>query len=227
MLKKLTRVAVAMAVVTAMALPAAAQNPTTLTLKDYGSNAFGGYLLSPYKGYLGNTNPGSSGWLDFFCVDFNNYAPNLGATTTYYTSALTGGDLSTTRYNDATYYKKVGWLVQKYFTNSANWSGIQTAIWALSKQKGYGTYSGVPWDNSSMGTNYWINQANANYASGSYDNLVILSSAGSAGVAYGGKQEYMMVTPEPETYALLAGGLLLLFVAYRRRQNNMAGALGV
>ena len=184
-----------------------------------GAEAFG-YYVGPYYGMLEQ----QSVVLD--CVDFANdvyfgqqWAVNLS-------SIDTQADLASTRYgnlaNALQLYQEAAWLTEQYALNPASAYGdIQATIWQLFDQ-----YAPAP------STTYWFNQAQANYASGNYNNFFVVTNAGPVNQT-GQVQEFLTVlnpsmsiypqsltepvnssgtvaTPEPGLMAALGLGLICL-----------------
>jgi len=154
--------------------------------------AMGGVYVGPYN----FTGTGSQS-LQLVCDDFaDDVSPGESWTATTSTFPLTSSVLFDTQFSDyQTRYKEVGWLVQQMFslpTNSPNYSqtigDIQWAIWDIFDVTPNGPISdghNNPWGTLSAqdqcnidgygctNSNNWLAQAQANYASGNYSNLVI------------------------------------------------------
>jgi|GEM_PF-1474438 len=221
---KLRQLAVAAAFAVAAASPLAAQTTETLIRTGNGSGLTvgtnrGTVYASPYQGRFAGDPTNAS--LDLFCIDFMNNASPLNAG---YTVALTslgaGADLSATKFGNLTgalsKYQQAAWLISHHSTaTSTEWKSIQVAIWKIFSPTAYATNSGIE-----AAANSWLAQAQQNYVNGQYGNFVVLTGQGTAGQY----QEFIVVrpevVPEPETYALLATGLLALFVAWRRRRRE-------
>jgi len=170
------------------------------------------------------------------CVDFANevsfgqqWAVNLSPIETQ-------ADLADTRYgamaNGLRLYQEAAWLTEQYALNPASAYGdIQATIWQLFDQ-----YAPAP------ATSYWLNLAEANYASGNYTNFFVVTNVGPVNPT-GQVQEFLTVlnpsmsiypasdpsdsdgaiaTPEPGLMGALGLGFISVGVLIRwwhRRQN--------
>jgi hypothetical protein len=117
--------------------------------------------------------------------------------------------------------KKAAWLTTKFWeTDVSEWKGIHYAIWSLS--------SGVSiagTDAYLVSAQGWVAAANANYmAYGNYSDwsLLTTTSAMYGDTPLSRSTQSMLVqsttvTPEPETYLLMATGLIFLAFFGRRR----------
>jgi hypothetical protein len=224
------------------AAPAEAQTRTNeMRLVNYGNagtintTRYGTVRASPYQGYFvgGPTTP----LIDFFCIDFEHYAPALGYDYNVRITELGLGNISQTRHGmeagALAKYQQVAWLIaQRTTVNADAWRAIQLAIW----QTFSGTCEQTTLANRACARNgdaylnalaaSWRTQAGLNYQNMSYSGYKIATGYG----ADGSRQEYMYVTPEPETYALLGMGLLTLLVTWyrrRRREDEPAFATGL
>lgn len=206
-----------------LAVPSTASAQDTETLIRTG-NGYGVTLgtnrgtvyASPYQGRFAGDPTNAN--IDMFCIDFmHNASPrNVG-----YTVALTSigsGDLSSTRFgglpNGLAKYQQAAWLISHYSTATDNeWRAIQMAIWKVFTPTAYATNGAI--EAAAQG---WLSTAQTAYDDGgsTYSSFVVLTGQGQ-GAEY---QEFIMVTPEPETYALMATGLLFLFLAWRRRRQH-------
>ena len=205
-------------------------NAGTINTTEYGT-----VRASPYQGYFAGdpTQP----LIDFFCIDFEHYAPPLNQNYNVRLTALGTSDISMTRHGSESgalnRYRQIAWLIgQRSSVDATNWRAIQLAVWQ--------TFSGTCTNTSrpvyacaQNGDAYlnsmaagWRTQASQNYQNYDYGRFKIATGYG----ADGSRQEYMYVTPEPETYALMGMGLLtVLFSWYRRRRrgNEPAFARGL
>lgn len=195
-----------------------------------GAQAFG-YYVGPYYGKLEQ----QSVVLD--CVDFANdvsfgqqWAVNLSHIDTQ-------SDLGNTRFgtrsNALQLYQEAAWLTEQYALNlSPNFADIQATIWQLFDQ-----YAPTP------STGYWLSQAQANYASGSYTNFFVVTNVGPVR-QIGQVQEFLTVldpsmqvypqlsasntganttvaTPEPALMGVVGVGLICLAAFIGRWRTNM------
>jgi hypothetical protein len=220
------------------ALPtqAEAQQTRQLRLVDWGNSGtintteYGTVRASPYRGYFAGdpTTP----LIDFFCIDFEHYAPPLGYNYNVQITRLGAGDISLTRHGAEagalTKYQQIAWLISHQNSVSADdWRAIQLAVWQTFSGTCTQTYrpayacarNGDAFLNTLAAS--WRTQAATNAGSMNYGRFRIATGYG----ADGHRQEYMYVTPEPETYALMGTGLLFLLVAWRRRRRDEEPAL--
>jgi hypothetical protein len=110
--------------------------------------------------------------------------------------------------------------------STAQWGGIQSAIWQLLNP-------GSPNGGTNVSTNtseaYWMAQANTWHSSGGAQNFdfsrwTIVTDVGAAGrVQGGGTQEFLTtgITPEPETWVLMGTGLFLV-VGFALKRGRLA-----
>lgn len=218
------------AALTLVASSASAQAPVlgNVTFKgDQSSNGvIGGYLAGPYLADLEGFNlqfglTGTSILTNtiVWCIDLPNPAnPNIDS---YYSTAFSSntggivgdGDFSKTRTNDPELYKKAAWLIEQYdptkdFQSGAvyNAVNIQGTLWTM-----FGaSISG-----------FEVLTIDADYASKITRDWYVLSDDNVQGEV--SSQEYLTsvprsTVPEPSTYVLLGGGLLLLGLTNRRRR---------
>jgi hypothetical protein len=185
-----------------------------------------GYYVGPFYGTIMSdpTRPR----IDLYCVDVLNQVSWGQQWTANFTSLL-GGNLNNTRHGAAAKdkYIKAAWLADKYKSagvQTAQWGGIQTAIWNLLNP-------GNPNGGTSVSTNsteaYWLNQVNnwysnplnvQNFKTGRWTIVTQTTAAGL--VQGGGTQEFLTtgITPEPETWVLMGTGLMLIVgFAVKRR----------
>ena len=191
-----------------------------------GAEGFG-YYVGPYYGELG---PQS---VPLYCVDFANdvhfgqqWAVNLSHIDTQ-------ADLADTRYgslfNAVQLYQEAAWLTEQYALNPVSAYGdIQATIWQL-----FDTYAPAP------SSNYWLTQAQANYAGGDYSNFVVVTNVGPVNPT-GQVQEFltelnpsmsiypaevtnyndMLSTPEPGLMGALGLGLICAAAAWTRFRKS-------
>lgn len=186
---------------------------------------YGTVMASPYQGYF--VGDPTTPLIDFFCIDFEHYAPPLGTTWRANVTNLGTGDISLTRHagetGALTRYRQIAWLLgQRPTVDAANWRAIQLAVWqtfsGTCQQTSRPSYAcarnGDAYLNSMAAS--WRTQAGANYLSADFSHYRIVTGYGSDA----GRQEFMYVTPEPETYVLMGSGLLALFFVWRRRRRR-------
>lgn len=177
-----------------------------------------GYYVGPFTGTVLSDPTRPS--LNLFCVDVLNHI-NFGQQWTGVFTRLSGSDFSATRHGNAavTQYQKAAYLASMYRApgiKTAQWGGIQTAIWNL-LNPGLPNGGTNPSINSSEA--YWLNQADSWYNSGGanhfdFSRWSIVTDVNAAGRISGvGTQEFLtdtVATPEPETWILFGTGALVI-----------------
>jgi len=188
--------------------------------------------VGPYEGMLVSdpTQPA----LTLYCVDYA-HGVSTGDTWHVNTTGLQSGlDLSNTRLGgeepvaSLVRYRRAAYLASLFSANAGDRSaisGIHAAIWST-MTPGFPGLSGV--NNPGRANRVaqpWLAMVDEAESEGfvgmNWAEWRILSDVEADGHV-GGKQEYLTrvtATPEPETWLMLATGLLLLGVFYRRRQN--------
>ena len=214
----------------------AAAQTGTIRLTNYGNSGtintteYGTVLASPYQGYFAGdpTNP----LIDFFCIDFEHYAPPLNHNYNVRLTNLGSGNVGLTRHGAETgaltRYRQIAWLVaQRHTVDATQWKAIQLAVWqtfsgscANTSRPAYACarYGDVGLNALASG---WRQNAIAGAAAMNAADFGHFRIATGYGVD-GARQEFMYVTPEPETYALMGMGLITLFFAWRRRRKRDA-----
>jgi PEP-CTERM putative exosortase interaction domain len=191
------------------AAPLHAQTPITLV---GGSpvSAFG-YEVGPYTGILGTGSSAQS--LFIYCVDFTHTVVPGQQWEVNLTNLGTGAGIGTnTRSGDLQAYRQAAWLTTQYALHPDATADIQATIWNL-----FGSIAGVV-----PSSDYWFQQAQANYASLDYGSFLVATDVNMA--QENSAQEFIVVTPEPSTVALLATGLLCVVgvaTRSRRRQRSL------
>lgn len=187
-----------------------------------------GYYVGPFWGTV--TSDPTKPTIDLFCVDVLN-SISWGQNWTANLTNLASGSLSLTRHGNAKLgaYQRAAYLAS-LFTSSgvstAQWGGIQSAIWQLLNP-------GSPNGGTNVSTNtseaYWMAQANTWHSNGGAQNFdfsrwTIVTDVGAAGRAQGGgTQEFLTtgITPEPETWVLMGTGLFLV-VGFALKRGRLA-----
>jgi hypothetical protein len=194
-----------------------------------------GYQVGPYVGRVGWNMP-TAPTFSLYCVDYANSIAS-GNQINAFVSNIGGGDVSGTRLGiqgpvSSTYgtalerYQKAAWLAAKYFDVGmpGTWPAIQAAIWTIMTPDfvlynptntaflatvegllGQVTVSG--WTPAGVDLNRWS----------------VLTPYDEYGRPILAKQEMLVqsVVPEPQTYILMATGLIFMVFFGRRRMKEM------
>lgn len=228
--KRWSVLALAIVAATAVEVSQAAAQTATIRLSDFNNygvintTEYGPVYSSPYQGrFAGDP---TSPLIDFYCIDFEHHAPALGSAYDVHVTNLGLGDLSGTRHGtgELAKYQQIAWLISRQpSVETTEWHAIQLAIWQ--------TFSGsCPSGACARNEDVALNAAAAEWRQLALTGAASMTPeqfrAYEIVTGYGADQnhqEFMYVTPEPETYALLAIGLLTLFVAWRRRRRSDDG----
>jgi len=188
-----------------------------------GAEGFG-YYVGPFYGRLEQQS------VVLYCVDFQNdvyfgqqWAANLSHVNMQ-------SDLVNTRFGSAPdalqLYQQAAWLTRQYVSNSAATADIQATIWRL-----FDIYAPAP------SSHYWLDLAQANYASTDYRDFFVVTNVGPVNPA-GQVQEFLTVldpsmpiwnqlsqdgayqsatigTPEPRLPGAVGGALIAMAVLLR------------
>ncbi len=186
-----------------------------------------GYYVGPFWGTI--TSDPTQPKIDLFCVDVLN-SITWGQTWNANFSSL-GGDLSLTRHGNAkrTSYEQAAYLASMYKAPgvaTAQWGGIQAAIWNLLNP---GAPNGGTNVNSNGSEAYWLAQASAWHGSAAKATFdfsrwtVVTDVRGAGRVSGAGAQEFLTtgVAPEPETWLLMGTGLFLV-VGFAVKRGRLA-----
>jgi hypothetical protein len=201
---RLARLLLAASLVAAAPLEA----QTSITMVDGGTIQAFGYLVGPYSGTMGSGSSSQS--LFLYCVDFAHHVTPGETWDANLSNLGTGVGVGTnTRSADLTLYRQAAWLTTQYALHPEATADIQATIWNL-----FLVATGAQ-----ASSDYWLVQAQTNYGALDYSNFLVATDV-NMGLSTSA-QEFIVVTPEPATLALLATGMLLVFgVAGRRMQRR-------
>ena len=177
-----------------------------------GSNIADGVYLLPYYGTINGVTPP----VPLVCDDYAHDV-SLGQSWSIVENTL-AGDLSLTRWDNATLYKEAFWLISQVSSNPTEIPGIQFAIWNLLDPVTANSPagSGVPDEQ------YWLTAANTaaanNFYGMTFNDYVILTPVDpTTGLVSDVGQEYILVTPEPSAILMFGTGILGLLGIARRK----------
>ena len=192
----------------AAAAPLRAQTAFTL-VSGSPVSAFG-YEVGPYTGILGSGSAAQT--LFIYCIDVAHTVVPGQQWEVNLTNLGSGVGVGTnTRSGDLALYRQAAWLTTQYALHPDATADIQATIWNL-----FGSAAGI-----APSSDYWFLQAQANFASLDYSGFLVATDVNKALATSG--QEFIVVTPEPSTVALLASGLLgVVGVAARTRRRQRA-----
>jgi len=180
----------------------------------------GVYYVSPYTG----TANGQT--VILFCDDIKNdvyigekwtaNVTNLG------TALTTTGGFANTRYggvagspvfsNASVAYQEAAWLTTQFASHPTDLVSLQYALWDImnpgSEPTSYGNVS------------YWLSQAAGNYSTINAADFSVYTNTGKLALT-GQVQEFIVHTPEPDSFALLLCGILAL-VAFTFVRSRVA-----
>jgi len=191
-----------------------------LTINSAGSHAMGGVYVGPYNFTIGSTSVG------LICDDFKD---NVIPVESWQANTSTFPSLSNVKFtgaNETQNYEEAGWLVQQMqmylpgtgSSNAQTVGDIQWAIWdifypGVSTSDPYGSIGTS--DQTNIAT--WLTNANLNYASGNYSNVMVYTPVPGTQVPVkdGPPQELLGVMPEPMTLWSLLIVLAAIALAHK------------
>jgi PEP-CTERM motif len=191
-------------------------NTLPVLLNDGGSNVMGGVYVGPYNLTVGGQS------MQLVCDDFLSTVIK-GETWNAVTS--TYPTLSNVKFSGLVQYEEVGYLVQQMWANISNPTTVGYISWAIwdvftpnaSIGDPYGTLTAA----QQTQINSWLTQAQNNYSTGNYSNLIIYTPVPGSQVplSAGPPQEYigLISVSEPSTVLLLGLGLAGLLVLGSRK----------
>jgi hypothetical protein len=166
-------------------------------------------VIDPYKGIFdGNT-------VLMWCVDPDHeVSPNSPWNVNV---SKLGGNLSQTYLNNATTYGEMAWLITQFQGASASTQQeLQAAIWLLADPGDFTV--NVPTTNTTFWTAVNADKANAAKNVLTSDFVILTDTRGDTPYS---EQEFMVMTPEPPTFLLLAlGFIVLVLFTYSKRSGT-------
>lgn len=149
--------------------------------------------------------------LAMVCDDYY-HTTNFGDQWQANITSLTSGDLSNTRFNDLNLYEEASYLLmQMNDGNQAEWGNINFALWKIMSPS-VDLGQAPP---GTEGAQYWYDLARTtNLSNIDFSNVRILTPTDAHSQV--GDQEFLFLTPEPGTLALIGSGILGLYTQRRR-----------
>jgi hypothetical protein len=197
-----------------------ADGPVTMVFQNVNGANDGQYYVSPYTGTMAGQT------VTLFCDDVLNDV-NFGQTwranvTNLGTAIQNNDDFSQTRYggvpsslvygNAAQTYHEAAWLTTQFGSNSSNYQDLQYALWFLMNP------NLTKYDTA--GAQAWLDMAGTDYTSVDPKDFLIITNTSSPDnplALTGQVQEFLVVTPEPGTFAMVACAMLALVITLFRR----------
>ncbi len=160
-----------------------------------------------------------------FCDDVLNdvnFGQTWQANVTNLGTAIQNNNFSQTRYggvpsslvygNAAQTYQEAAWLTTQFGSNSSNYKDLQYALWFLMNP------NLTKYDTA--GAQVWLDMAGKDYTSIDPNDFLIITNTSSASnplALTGGVQEFLVITPEPGTFAMVACAMFALVITLFRR----------
>ena len=202
--------------------------PVTMVFQNVNGANDGQYYVSPYTGTMNKQT------VTLFCVDVLNevnFGQTWQANVTNLGSAIQNNDFSQTRYggvtssqvysNAAQAYWEAAWLTTQFGSDPSKYIDLQYALWYL-MQKGTTNPNLAKYDTA--GAQAALDTAayeyNNYYNSNDLNDFLIVTNTSSANnplALTGQVQEFLVVTPEPGTFAMVACAMLALVITLLRR----------
>jgi len=196
-----------------------ADGPVTMVFKSVNGVNDGQYYVSPYSGTMNGQT------VKLFCDDVLNdvnFDQTWQANVTNLGTAIQNINFSPTRYggvpsslvygNAAQVYQEAAWLTSQFGSNSSNYKDLQYALWFLMNP------NLTKYDTA--GAQLWLDMAGKDYKSIDPNDFLIVTNTSSANnplALTGGVQEFLVITPEPGTFAMVACAMLALVITLFRR----------
>jgi len=192
--------------------------PATMVFKSVNGVNDGQYYVSPYSGTMNGQT------VTLFCDDVLNdvnfgqtwqaNVTNLGtAIQNNFSQTRYGGVPSSLVYgNAAQSYREAAWLTTQFGSNSSNYKDLQYALWFLMNPN-LAKYD-------TAGAQVWLDMAGKDYTSIDPNDFLIITNTSSANnplALTGGVQEFLVTTPEPGTFAMVACAMFALVITLFRR----------
>ena len=193
--------------------------PATMVFKSVNGVNDGQYYVSPYSGTMNGQT------VTLFCDDVLNdvnFGQTWQANVTNLGAAIQNNNFSQTRYggvpsslvygNAAQTYQEAAWLTTQFGSNSSNYKDLQYALWFLMNP------NLTKYDTA--GAQVWLDMAGKDYTSIDPNDFLIITNTSSANnplALTGGVQEFLVITPEPGTFAMVACAMFALVITLFRR----------
>jgi hypothetical protein len=217
-----------------MLIPMAHADGTQVTMVFQNANGVndGQYYVSPYVGTMNEQA------VTLFCDDVINevnFGQTWQANVTNLGSAILNSDFSHTRYggvpsslvygNAAQTYWEAAWLTTQFGSNVSNYMDLQYALWFLMNPN---TLDPNLAKYDTAAAQGWLGMAafayNNHYSSIDPNGFLIITNTSSTDkplALTGQTQEFLVATPEPGTFVMVACAMLA-FVIFRQRRGLLS-----